>query len=72
MGISLVKMYGKCGCIENAQQVFDRIPEPNVVSWNVTISGYVEDANVYEVMKLFFKCFNGTNTCWICTQGVSK
>ncbi|GMH18945.1 hypothetical protein Nepgr_020786 [Nepenthes gracilis] len=39
---SLVSMYAEMGCIRNALQVFDEMPERNVVSWSVMISGFVK------------------------------
>ncbi|WOG89146.1 hypothetical protein DCAR_0208382 [Daucus carota subsp. sativus] len=38
---SLVDMYGKCGDVLHAQQLFDEMPRRNVVTWNSLISGYV-------------------------------
>lgn len=37
---SLVDMYGKCGCLEKAKQVFEQIKKKNLVAWNVMIAGY--------------------------------
>ncbi|XP_054791268.1 pentatricopeptide repeat-containing protein At1g18485-like [Prosopis cineraria] len=34
VGNALIAMYGKCGCIEEALQVFECMPERNLVSWN--------------------------------------
>ncbi|XP_077209839.1 pentatricopeptide repeat (PPR-like) superfamily protein [Tasmannia lanceolata] len=36
----LVVLYGKLGRMECALQVFDRMPQRNVVSWNTMISGF--------------------------------
>ncbi|CAA7406654.1 unnamed protein product [Spirodela intermedia] len=36
---SMADMYAKCGSIEIACEIFDRIPNKDVVSWNVVISG---------------------------------
>ncbi|KAK3009143.1 hypothetical protein RJ639_014170 [Escallonia herrerae] len=38
---ALVDMYGKCGVISFAHQLFDEMPETNVVTWNSLISSYV-------------------------------
>lgn len=64
MGSSLVNMYAKFGFIENAQQVFDIMPKWYVVSWNVTISGYVEDGNIDEAMKLFLEMHEWDVDSW--------
>ncbi|CAM6050493.1 unnamed protein product [Sphagnum compactum] len=42
VGNSLVDMYAKCGSIEDARQVFDRMPRRDVVAWNAMIFGYVK------------------------------
>lgn len=38
--IKLLTMYSMCGSIEEARQVFDKIPNPNVFAWNAIIRGY--------------------------------
>ncbi|XP_024963443.1 pentatricopeptide repeat-containing protein At5g27110 [Cynara cardunculus var. scolymus] len=35
-----IDMYGKCGCLEMAVQVFEQIPFKSLVSWNSMIAGY--------------------------------
>lgn len=37
---SLLNWYWKSSSMENAVKLFDKIPQPNVVSWNIMISGY--------------------------------
>lgn len=37
---ALVDMYSKCGCVKNAQNVFERIPDKNIFSWNAMIGCY--------------------------------
>ncbi|XP_074375795.1 pentatricopeptide repeat-containing protein At5g27110 [Apium graveolens] len=37
---ALVDMYGKCGCLEMAVEVFDQMPRKSLVSWNSMIAGY--------------------------------
>ncbi|MCO5596657.1 hypothetical protein L7F22_050725 [Adiantum nelumboides] len=39
---SIVCMYGKCGDLGNAEEVFSSIPQRNAVSWNAMLSAYVE------------------------------
>ncbi|XP_042511420.1 pentatricopeptide repeat-containing protein At1g11290, chloroplastic-like [Macadamia integrifolia] len=38
---ALVNMYGNFDCILSAQQMFDEMPERNVVSWNSLITAYL-------------------------------
>lgn len=42
IGSSLVDLYGKCGCYDDAQKVFDEMPSRNVVTWTALIAGYVQ------------------------------
>lgn len=40
VGAALVDMYGKCGMLDEAQEVFNRIAVWDVFSWSALISGY--------------------------------
>ncbi len=42
VGSSLVDMYSKCGSIEDAWRVFNRMPECNVVAWSAMSFGTCE------------------------------
>jgi pentatricopeptide repeat protein len=53
VGSALVDMYAKCGVMEDARKLFDRMPERNVVSWTGMIAGYVQDGDGEEVLRLF-------------------
>eukprot|EP01018_Ginkgo_biloba_P001634 Gb_19896 [translate_table: standard] len=50
---ALVDMYAKCGSIDNARDVFDKIHQRTVVSWNAIISGYAMHGCGKEALKLF-------------------
>ncbi|KAG6518076.1 putative pentatricopeptide repeat-containing protein At5g52630 [Zingiber officinale] len=39
---SLIDMYNKCGCLEEAAKVFDRCSDRDVVTWNVMMMGWIE------------------------------
>eukprot|EP01018_Ginkgo_biloba_P001826 Gb_02379 [translate_table: standard] len=52
---ALVDMYAKCGSVENARNVFDKMPERDVVSWNAIIAGYAQNGHIDEALKLFQK-----------------
>eukprot|EP01018_Ginkgo_biloba_P002102 Gb_06089 [translate_table: standard] len=59
---ALVDMYAKCGSIEKAHEVFDKIHQRNVVSWNAIIAGYAMHGYGKEAIKLFEQMQNlGTN-----------
>ncbi|KAH7423042.1 hypothetical protein KP509_12G036800 [Ceratopteris richardii] len=55
---SLIGMYAKCGLMSKAQEVFDKLPVKDVVSWNALIAGYVQQGlplqalNCFEQMQL--------------------
>eukprot|EP01018_Ginkgo_biloba_P019613 Gb_41545 [translate_table: standard] len=64
VGSALVDMYVKCGRIEDAHQVFDRMPERNVVSWNTMIAGYAQNGHVDKAYELFEKMFERDVVSW--------
>ncbi|XP_057842664.2 putative pentatricopeptide repeat-containing protein At1g68930 [Cryptomeria japonica] len=37
---ALIDMYGKCGSIQKARELFDKMHHPGAVSWNAMIAGY--------------------------------
>jgi pentatricopeptide repeat protein len=46
-------MYAKCGSVEYARQVFDKMLKRNVVSWTAMISGYAMHGCGKEALHLF-------------------
>ncbi len=42
VGSSLVDMYAKCGSIEDACRVFNKMPSRDVVTWSAMILGHVK------------------------------
>ncbi|GMI79555.1 CHLORORESPIRATORY REDUCTION22 [Hibiscus trionum] len=50
---ALIDMYSKMGEHERARLVFDIMPAKNLVSWNVIISGFVQNRLVHESFNLF-------------------
>jgi pentatricopeptide repeat protein len=53
LGSSLVDMYAKCGSMEDAWNVFNRIPYHNAVTWNAMISGHVISGQGQRSLELF-------------------
>eukprot|EP01018_Ginkgo_biloba_P002796 Gb_01184 [translate_table: standard] len=49
----LIDMYAKCGNIENARQVFDKMSERDVVCWNAMIAGYGMHGHGEDALSLF-------------------
>ncbi|KAJ3681066.1 hypothetical protein LUZ60_015555 [Juncus effusus] len=69
---SLIDMYAKCGRIELARKVFDRMYNRDVISWNTMILGYGIHGLGKEAISLFcemknegFKCDDITFICLI-------
>jgi pentatricopeptide repeat protein len=52
VGSRLIDMYAKCGRIEDAQIVFDRMPTRDVVSWTALILGYVKSGQGQKALQL--------------------
>ncbi|KAI7995963.1 Pentatricopeptide repeat-containing protein [Camellia lanceoleosa] len=50
---SLIHFYGTCGCLDSAQDVYDKMPERSVVSWNVMIDALVQLGEFENALKLF-------------------
>ncbi|XP_059075507.1 putative pentatricopeptide repeat-containing protein At3g13770, mitochondrial [Cryptomeria japonica] len=53
VGSALVDMYAKCGYIENARKVFDKMPKRNLVLWTAIVAGYAKIGDVDQAMELF-------------------
>eukprot|EP01018_Ginkgo_biloba_P002598 Gb_38504 [translate_table: standard] len=53
VGSALVDMYAKCGSIEKARDLFDRMHQRNAISWTAMIAGYAMHGCGKEALKLF-------------------
>ncbi|XP_057547862.1 putative pentatricopeptide repeat-containing protein At3g13770, mitochondrial [Amaranthus tricolor] len=53
LSTKLIILYCKCGCLFDARNVFDEMPERNVVSWTAMISGYSKEGFCFEALMLF-------------------
>eukprot|EP01018_Ginkgo_biloba_P001571 Gb_40472 [translate_table: standard] len=53
VGNALVDMYAKCGIINKARDLFDKMDQRNVVSWTTMIAGYAQNGHGEEALKLF-------------------
>ncbi|KAH9293985.1 hypothetical protein KI387_040812, partial [Taxus chinensis] len=59
---ALIDMYAKCGSIQKARKLFDKMHHPNVVSWNAMIAGYAMHGYSKDALKLFeLMKHSGTN-----------
>eukprot|EP00268_Persea_americana_P065269 TRINITY_DN8685_c0_g2_i1.p1 TRINITY_DN8685_c0_g2~~TRINITY_DN8685_c0_g2_i1.p1 ORF type:complete len:862 (+),score=151.85 TRINITY_DN8685_c0_g2_i1:93-2588(+) len=52
LGSSLINFYSKVGFIEDAEHVFCRVVERDVVTWNLLISGYVQVGQVDNALEM--------------------
>lgn len=55
---ALVDMYGKCGDIEMAVEIFEQIPRKTIVAWNSMIAGYGLKGDSISCLKLFNRMHN--------------
>ncbi|KAL0557304.1 hypothetical protein IC582_005831 [Cucumis melo] len=52
---ALLDMYAKCGCLEEARDVFDKMKLRDVVSWTSMMSAYGRSGQGYDAVALFAK-----------------
>ncbi|KAK7260486.1 hypothetical protein RIF29_26575 [Crotalaria pallida] len=52
---ALIDMYAKCGNLMEAKRIFERISNPDSVSWTAMISTYAQHGLVEEALQLFRK-----------------
>ncbi|KAL2238409.1 pentatricopeptide repeat-containing protein At3g46790, chloroplastic [Sesamum indicum] len=50
---TLVDMYAKFGCVENANLVFSSMPVKNLVSWSALIACFAKNDRPFEALRLF-------------------
>jgi pentatricopeptide repeat protein len=54
VGCSLIDMYMRCGKVDEARRVFDAMPEHNLVTWKVMITGFTQNGRSEEALKYMF------------------
>lgn len=64
LGNALVDMYAKCGRINEARWVFDRMPIRNVVSETSMVSSYAKAASVKTARLMFAKMMERNVVSW--------
>uniref|UniRef100_A0A5B7BKW8 Pentatricopeptide repeat-containing protein n=1 Tax=Davidia involucrata TaxID=16924 RepID=A0A5B7BKW8_DAVIN len=55
VGSTLIFMYAKCGYVSEAFQVFNTMPERNLVAWKAMIVGYAKNGLCQEALKLLYR-----------------
>ncbi|MCO5603972.1 hypothetical protein L7F22_058129 [Adiantum nelumboides] len=53
VGNTLIGMYGKCGSVEEAENIFYCVIEHDIVSWNAMLSVFVESHHGEKTMRLY-------------------
>jgi pentatricopeptide repeat protein len=53
VGNSLVDMYAKCGSMEDARRVFNKLPSCDVICWNYMILAHVKCGQGQKALELF-------------------
>ncbi|KAL5571792.1 hypothetical protein UlMin_021389 [Ulmus minor] len=48
-----IEAYGKCGCVRDARELFDEMPQRDGGSWNAMITAYSKNSEDEEAMRLF-------------------
>ncbi|XP_023646065.1 pentatricopeptide repeat-containing protein At1g03540 isoform X2 [Capsella rubella] len=52
---SLLDMYGKCGSVREARQVFNRISKKNTVSWSALLGAYCQNGEHEKAIEMFME-----------------
>ncbi|CAL5213872.1 unnamed protein product [Lathyrus oleraceus] len=52
---ALIDMYSKCGNLIEAKNIFERISNPDTVTWTAIISTYAQHGHVEDALQLFRK-----------------
>ncbi|KAM6578618.1 hypothetical protein CsatB_030455 [Cannabis sativa] len=53
LGTTLIDMYVKCGCVDNAMEVFRGMPEKGISTWNALILGLAMNGLVEKSLHMF-------------------
>ncbi|CAN1179979.1 Pentatricopeptide repeat-containing protein At1g53600, mitochondrial [Linum perenne] len=53
LGNSIITMYCRCGCMNEANKVFQSIGNKDIVSWNSLIAGFIQHDEVEKAYGLF-------------------
>ncbi|XP_068666990.1 pentatricopeptide repeat-containing protein At1g08070, chloroplastic-like [Aristolochia californica] len=55
LGTALMDFYAKCGLVDNSLEVFEQMPQKNVLSWTVLILGLASNGRGREALEVFHK-----------------
>ncbi|KAH7351580.1 hypothetical protein KP509_19G004000 [Ceratopteris richardii] len=55
LGTSLINMYGKCGCLEQAHITFKGMHTHDAISWTALISSYAQNGSYNEAIHFYYE-----------------
>ncbi|KAH9293476.1 hypothetical protein KI387_041319 [Taxus chinensis] len=61
---SLIDMYAKCGSMHEAQELFNKMQNADVISWNTMIAGYAQNGVLDEALSLFKEMPHRNTVSW--------
>ncbi|XP_057964152.1 pentatricopeptide repeat-containing protein At3g24000, mitochondrial isoform X2 [Malania oleifera] len=50
---TVLNMYAKCGCLDDARNLFDQMPSKDMVTWTALITGYSQNDRPEDALVLF-------------------
>lgn len=50
---TVLNMYAKCGCLDDARELFDKMPSKDMVTWTVLITGFSQHDKPLDALVLF-------------------
>ncbi|KDP23406.1 hypothetical protein JCGZ_23239 [Jatropha curcas] len=62
--VGVVELYTSCGIMEDAEYVFDKMPDIDVIIWNLMISGYCKRGDVDMGLHLFRQMSERSIVSW--------
>ncbi|XP_034223567.1 pentatricopeptide repeat-containing protein At3g46790, chloroplastic-like [Prunus dulcis] len=58
LGTAMIDMYAKCGCIDSAREIFDRMQVKNVITWSAMIAAYGYHGHGRKAFDIFHLMLN--------------
>nr|XP_043608297.1 pentatricopeptide repeat-containing protein At1g03540 [Erigeron canadensis] len=55
---ALVDLYAKCGCIDLAYRLFERMQVRNLITWNSIVSGFAQNGRGEDAIRMFNDMIN--------------
>ncbi|KAH7301432.1 hypothetical protein KP509_23G026300 [Ceratopteris richardii] len=55
---SLISMYIDCGSLEEGRKIFERLPNSDIVLWDILISGHVANGHCFQALDIYWEMLN--------------